>query len=284
MLRWTASTDAVSGVAYYAVYRDGSFVGTTTATAFTDTGLNPSTSHTYYVVAYDNAGVPSANSGSGSATTPQAPPVINAPDHTYEGNTSAGYLGYTGIGEITVSDVDGAVMTFSGTMPGVFPAGTTNVPWTATDDLGVTATKTQSITVTDTTAPTGPALSSPTHTTSTWTQNNVVSVNGAGVTDAFTGVSGFSRQWSQNAPTNPDATIDSVTANTANTPSTTNVTVFAGATNVNYQSFPTNAWPPAGWTSTTYMQATNAVGRTRGTYAAQAYANNNISAQRELLP
>jgi hypothetical protein len=48
----------VSGVAYYAVYRR-SLAGTTTTESFTDTGLDPSSSYTYYVVAYDNAGVPS---------------------------------------------------------------------------------------------------------------------------------------------------------------------------------------------------------------------------------
>jgi hypothetical protein len=48
------------------------------------------------------------------------------------------------------------------------------------------------------------------------------------------------------APTNPDATIDPVTTSTVCNSSTQNV-ITAGATNVDYQSFPTNVWP-AGWT------------------------------------
>jgi hypothetical protein len=273
---WDPSTDAVSGVAYYAVYRDGSLVGTTTTESFTDTGLDPSSSYTYYVVAYDNAGVPSANSGSGSATTPQGPPVIIAPDHTFEGNTSAGYVGYTGIGEISVSDVDGAVMTMSGSLPGAFGLGTTNVTWTATDNLSAVGTKVQSFTVADTIAPNEPTLSSPSHTTGTWSQNSTVSIDGAGVTDAFTGVSGFSQVWSQGAPTNPDATIDPVATSAVANSSTQNVTVFAGATNIDYQSFPTNAWP-AGWTrsSATYVTLTNAAGRSRDTYATEIRSTNN---------
>jgi len=51
---WTASTDNV-GVAGYQVYRNGSFLRTTPATAYTDTGLAASTAYTYTVAAFDYA-------------------------------------------------------------------------------------------------------------------------------------------------------------------------------------------------------------------------------------
>ncbi len=67
-LSWSASTDNV-GVAGYRVYRNGTQVGTTTSTSFTDTGLSASTQYTYTVAAYDAAGNVSAPSAAVSATT-----------------------------------------------------------------------------------------------------------------------------------------------------------------------------------------------------------------------
>lgn len=58
-LAWDASTDD-TGVKEYVVFRDGSPLATTvvqsTAPTFTDTGLHPNSTHTYYVVAKDSAG------------------------------------------------------------------------------------------------------------------------------------------------------------------------------------------------------------------------------------
>ena len=67
-LSWNPSTDDV-GVAGYKVYRAGAQVGTTSATAFTDTGLMPSTAYSYTVSAYDAAGNNSASSSAVQATT-----------------------------------------------------------------------------------------------------------------------------------------------------------------------------------------------------------------------
>ena len=60
-ISWTASTDNV-GVAGYKVFRNGTQVGTTAGTGYTDTGLTPATSYTYTVSAYDAAGNNSAQS------------------------------------------------------------------------------------------------------------------------------------------------------------------------------------------------------------------------------
>ena len=67
---WTASTDNV-GVTGYKVYRNGSQVGTSTTTSYTDTGLTPSTTYSYTVSAYDAAGNNSAaSSPAATAKTP----------------------------------------------------------------------------------------------------------------------------------------------------------------------------------------------------------------------
>jgi hypothetical protein len=75
---WTASNDSGTGVAGYKVFRDGNPipVGTTSTTAFVDSGLISNTLYTYTVSAYDAASPAneSEQSGSASATTQAAPP------------------------------------------------------------------------------------------------------------------------------------------------------------------------------------------------------------------
>ena len=69
-LTWTASTTSGSySVAGYYVLRNGTQVGTTTGTSYTDTGLSPGTSYTYTVKAYDTNGDVSAASSSVTGTT-----------------------------------------------------------------------------------------------------------------------------------------------------------------------------------------------------------------------
>ena len=67
-LSWSPSTDNV-GVSGYRVYRNGTQVGTTTGTTYTDTGLSASTQYKYTVAAYDAAGNVSSQSSSVTATT-----------------------------------------------------------------------------------------------------------------------------------------------------------------------------------------------------------------------
>jgi thermitase len=71
-LSWSASTDNSSGVSGYGVYRDGTKLTTVSATAYTDSGLSPSTRYSYSVRAEDVAGNISANSPSVVATTTTA--------------------------------------------------------------------------------------------------------------------------------------------------------------------------------------------------------------------
>jgi putative cell wall-binding protein/chitodextrinase len=69
---WTASSDA-SGINEYRVYSGGALRATVTGTSATVTGLVPSTSYSFSVVAVDNAGNVSGNSATASATTPSLP-------------------------------------------------------------------------------------------------------------------------------------------------------------------------------------------------------------------
>ena len=68
---WTASTDNL-GVTGYNIYRNGSLIGSTTQTSYTDTGLSPTTSYAYTVAAFDAANNLSQPSSALNVTTPAA--------------------------------------------------------------------------------------------------------------------------------------------------------------------------------------------------------------------
>lgn len=72
-LAWSVSTDNTggTGLAGYKLYRNNTLVATIPAgtTTYTDTNLSASTTYTYTISAYDNAGNESARSTSVSATT-----------------------------------------------------------------------------------------------------------------------------------------------------------------------------------------------------------------------
>jgi chitodextrinase len=55
LLIWDAASDNV-GIDHYQILRDGSDIGTTTTTSFTDNTVSQSTDYSYQVVAYDAAG------------------------------------------------------------------------------------------------------------------------------------------------------------------------------------------------------------------------------------
>jgi chitodextrinase len=71
-LSWTPSTDNV-GVAGYRIYRNGALLGTSATTSYADTAAQPSTSYSYYALAYDAAGNTSTPSNTASVTTPAIP-------------------------------------------------------------------------------------------------------------------------------------------------------------------------------------------------------------------
>ncbi len=67
-LSWTASTDNI-GVAGYDIYKDGAFYTTVTGTTATVSGLNPSTTYNFYVIAKDAVGNSSTASNTAQGTT-----------------------------------------------------------------------------------------------------------------------------------------------------------------------------------------------------------------------
>ena len=67
---WTASTDNTAVVGYYVYYSDGTLVANITGgTSTTISGLDPETTYTMYVTAYDASGNESSASNSDSETT-----------------------------------------------------------------------------------------------------------------------------------------------------------------------------------------------------------------------
>ncbi len=79
-LTWNPSTDN-QGVASYDILRNGSVIGTSTTTSWTDSGTSASTTCSYAVQAVDLAGNRSGPSGAVSVTTPgtlQFTPVADA--------------------------------------------------------------------------------------------------------------------------------------------------------------------------------------------------------------
>jgi hypothetical protein len=71
-LTWTASTDDV-GVDHYQVVRGQAAVGTSPSTSYSDTTVDPSTTYSYVVIAYDAAGNASPPSETTTVTTPGLP-------------------------------------------------------------------------------------------------------------------------------------------------------------------------------------------------------------------
>jgi len=72
-LSWTASTDNV-GIGGYTIFRNGTQIGSTSNTTYSDTGLSASTAYSYTVQAYDTSSNTSSQSTSASATTSAPPP------------------------------------------------------------------------------------------------------------------------------------------------------------------------------------------------------------------
>jgi chitodextrinase len=84
-LTWSASSDEASSISYR-VYRNGAQVGTTSATAWTDTGVAAATTYTYTVRALDSAG----NLGGASPAATVTTPVVDTtpPETTITGGPS----------------------------------------------------------------------------------------------------------------------------------------------------------------------------------------------------
>jgi hypothetical protein len=78
-LSWAASTDD-AGIRNYAIFRDGLYVASTTATTFSDPSVASGGTYAYAVSAYDTAGNPSPMSDPAQVTVPQAATLTFGPD------------------------------------------------------------------------------------------------------------------------------------------------------------------------------------------------------------
>lgn len=67
-LGWSGA-DAAAGINHYNVYRDGSLIGSTTGTTYTDSTAAPGTAYGYTIKTVDNHGALSAASGAANVTT-----------------------------------------------------------------------------------------------------------------------------------------------------------------------------------------------------------------------
>jgi chitodextrinase len=93
---WTAST-GVEAVAGYQVFRNGTQVGTTATTSYTDTGLTPSTTYSYTVAAYDfsnNVSLQSTAMVVTTAAAPQNPPSFVQANQTLIGSGTSEPLAF----------------------------------------------------------------------------------------------------------------------------------------------------------------------------------------------
>lgn len=122
-LAWDAATDE-TGVAGYEVVRDGTPVATTTVLHHTDSGLTPSTSYTYTVVAFDAAGNRSPPSAALTVTTQDlTTSTIAFRGATTTKATAAGSLVLPHPEEAAAGDVLVAVLSARGTARITAPAG-----------------------------------------------------------------------------------------------------------------------------------------------------------------
>lgn len=136
------------------------------------------------------------------------PPVLGAEPQVYEGDVQGGYGG--ALWGVTLTDVDDetSTVTLENDAPSPLPLGHAAVRWTATDPHGATGTVDQSVTVTDTTPPTDPAVWSTSHSIAVTSPATSVDLAFEGAADACAGVRGYSVSWSAGVTETPDGIED----------------------------------------------------------------------------
>src|SRR6187455_3115775 len=144
-LAWDASTDDVSGVTGYQVFRGSTQVGSPTGLTFTDTGLTASTTYSYTVRAVDATAKVSAASTAVSATTTAVTQDFTVTPSPSAVSVTRGASAATTVTIARTNFTGSVTMSASG-----LPAGVTVAfnPSSATTGNSVTATFTASSTAT----------------------------------------------------------------------------------------------------------------------------------------
>ncbi len=106
-LTWNTSTDTgSSGMTGYKVYRNGNLAGTTSNASYNDTGLSSSTSYTYTIAAYDNAGNVSAQSSGYNAKTTAATTGSSVQNFNWNtSNKTLTWAAYPGVNKYEIATV-----------------------------------------------------------------------------------------------------------------------------------------------------------------------------------
>jgi len=144
-LAWNASTDDVSGVTGYQVFRGATQVGTPTGLTFTDTGLTASTTYSYTVRAVDATAKVSAASTAVSATTTAVTQDFTVSSSPSAASVTRGRTASTTVAIARTNFTGAVTMSASGLPSGVTVAFN---PSAATTGNSVTATFTASSTAT----------------------------------------------------------------------------------------------------------------------------------------
>jgi endoglucanase len=144
-LAWNASTDDVSGVTGYQVFRGATLVGTSTGLTFTDTGLSASTTYSYTVRAVDATAKVSTASTAASATTTAVTQDFTVTPSSGAVSLTRGATASTTVSITRTNFTDAVTMSASGLPSGVTVAFN---PSGATTGNSVTATFTASSTAT----------------------------------------------------------------------------------------------------------------------------------------
>ena len=105
-LTWAGSTDDVSTTINYRIFRDGAEIASTSSSApvvsFTDTGLEPESSHVYEILAVDGA-----LNESGLSPPSESIPVQSAPPVIFFDDFSAGLAAWATVIRVTVDNTTG---------------------------------------------------------------------------------------------------------------------------------------------------------------------------------
>ncbi|MFG3691637.1 DNRLRE domain-containing protein [Micromonospora sp. NPDC047740] len=112
LLSWEPATDDF-GVAGYTVYRNGTVLGTTTGSTFTDSTALSESSYTYGVSAFDASGNSSGPSTPAIVTTPAATPIAAVADTYVKASSPTSRYGSTSVVRVDGDPVTNAYLKFT---------------------------------------------------------------------------------------------------------------------------------------------------------------------------